>query len=90
MSTAEKMTTRLAAVGLAVLSTAAFARIHVRAQTTLVGYELGQLKTSEGRLLEERANLKMQLAKLTTRKHLQLMTDVGERADAPTHTVAQK
>ena len=90
MNTAEKLTTRLAAVGLAVLSTAAFARIHVRAQTTLVGYELGQLKTSEGRLLEDRANLKMQLAKLTTRKHLQLMTDVGEGVDSPAHTVASK
>ena len=55
----------------------AVTRIHLRVQTTLIGYEIGGLKHEEGRLLEERGSLKMQFAKLTTKKHLMLMTEAG-------------
>lgn len=55
-------------------------RIHLRVQTTLIGYEIGRLKTDEARLLEERGSLKMQFAKLTTKKHLMLMTDSDGRS----------
>lgn len=53
----------------------ALARIHLRVQTTLVGYAIADLKEHESRLLEERSLLKMQLSKLTTKKHLMLMSD---------------
>ena len=56
----------------------AVGRVHVRVQTTLLGYEIGRLKNDEATLLEERSLLKMQLAKLTTKKHLQLMTDAAD------------
>lgn len=52
------------------------ARIHVCLKTTLTGYEIGKLKTQEGELLEKRSFLKMQHAKITTKRNLQLMTDV--------------
>ena len=74
----------------AVVIGAAAARIHVRVQTTLVGYEIGHLKNAESKLLEERATLRMQLAKLTTQKHLQLMTETGEHKTASEGTYALK
>lgn len=52
------------------------ARIHVCLKTTLTGYEIGKLKTQESELLEKRSYLKMQHAKITTKRNLQLMTDV--------------
>ena len=53
-------------------------RIHFRVQTTLVGYELGKLKENEAVALEQQSTLKMQLAKLTTQKHLRLMAGTLE------------
>ena len=53
------------------LMTLAMLRIHLRVQTTMIGYEIGHLKASEARLIENRNALKMQLAKMTTQKHLQ-------------------
>lgn len=67
----------LALIGVAV------GRVHMRVQTTLIGYEIGRMKTEESTLLEERSALKMQLAKLTTKKHLVLMTDGDEEKDTP-------
>jgi hypothetical protein len=70
------MTRRFASAAFAVaLISVAALRVHVRVQTTLIGYEIGRLKADEASLLEERSVLKMQLAKLTTKKHLELMTD---------------
>ena len=77
-----------ALVGLGLVAVSV-ARIHVRVETTLVGYEIGHLKSEEQKLLEERSSLKMQLAKLTTQKHLQLMTD-DERHTASEGTYALK
>lgn len=48
----------------------AFGRAHLRIQTTMVGYELGKLKSEEASLLEKRSQLQMELAKLTTKKEL--------------------
>ena len=74
----------LLTIGLAVT------RIHLRVQTTLIGYEIGRLKNDEGHLLEERGSLKMQLAKLTTKKHLMLMTVSEGDAPAAKGTLALK
>ncbi len=69
----------------------AVTRIHLRVQTTLIGYEIGRLKTDEARLLEERGSLKMQFAKLTTKKHLMLMTESdGRNAKLAKGTLALK
>lgn len=66
---------RLIAFGVfAVIFCVAFIRIHVRLQTTLIGYEIGRLKSEESSLLERRSLLKMQLARLTTKQHLSMMT----------------
>lgn len=48
----------------------AFSRIYLRVQTTLIGYELGKLKSLEAQYLEEKSHLQMDLAKLTTKDHL--------------------
>jgi len=48
----------------------AFGRAHLRIQTTMIGYELGKLKSDEASLLEKRSHLQMELAKLTTKKEL--------------------
>ena len=56
----------------------AVTRIHLRVQHTLTGYNLGKLKNQEQQLLEERSFLKMQLAKLSTKKHLQIMANIEE------------
>ena len=53
-------------------------RIHLRVENTLTGYNLGKLKANEQQLLEERGFLKMQLAKLTTRQHLETMASSSE------------
>jgi len=61
----------------------AMGRIHYRLQTTLIGYDIGHLKADEAKQLETRAYLKMQLEKLTTRKHLQLLTENDQDNNAP-------
>jgi len=66
----------------------AFARVHLRVQTTMVGYEIGRLKTKEGRLLEERSELKMELARLTTKQSLSLMADGNDSTHDSSGTLA--
>jgi hypothetical protein len=68
---------QLAALFICTLFTAFIVgRIHICLKTTLTGYEIGKLKAQEAELLEKRSYLKMQHAKLTTKRSLQLMTDV--------------
>ncbi len=55
------------------LLSGAIFRVHMRVQTTLIGYELGELKTEEVELMRQRSQLQMQLAKLTSHDHLRLM-----------------
>ena len=57
------------------LALAAFARVHFRSVTTGVAYDLGQLKTTEGRLLEERSALRGDLARISTKKKLEELSD---------------
>ncbi len=66
------------------------ARIHLRVQTTLIGYEIGQLKNEEFALLEERANKKMDLAKLTTRKHLTFVAENGRLTTTKSKSLASQ
>lgn len=65
------LTIRLAILWTFVLSMAAFARVHFRSVTTGVAYDLGQLKNREGKLLEERSELRGELARLTTKRKLE-------------------
>lgn len=69
----------------------AFARVHLRVQTTMVGYDIGRLKTREGRLLEERSELKMELARLTTKNSLMSVAgDDGVASIPETGTLASQ
>jgi regulator of replication initiation timing len=68
----------------------ALGRIHVRAQKTLIGYEIGRLKSDESKMLEERSSLKMQLAKLTNRKHLSMMAEADQSDKKNPGSVALK
>ncbi|MEN9835502.1 MAG: hypothetical protein RL011_1695 [Pseudomonadota bacterium] len=72
------------------LVTLAMLRIHLRVQTTMIGYEIGHLKASEARLIETRNTLKMQLAKMTTQKHLQRIIQVNAPKGAPEGIFALK
>ena len=49
----------------------AFFRVHLRVKTTLVGYDIGRLKAMEGRLLAEKSELSVELARLTGKDALQ-------------------
>jgi hypothetical protein len=54
----------------ALIFVAGFVRIHLRVQTTVIGYRIGALKDSETKLLEVRSQLQMELAKMTTKENL--------------------
>lgn len=54
----------IAALGLALV------RVHLRVKTTLVGYDIGRLKAAEGRLLAEKSELSVELARLTGKDSL--------------------
>ena len=58
----------------------AFFRVHLRVKTTLVGYEIGRLKAAEGRLLAEKSELSVELARLTGKDALQARESSGEPA----------
>lgn len=53
----------------------AFARIHIRNRTTILSYEIGRLKKQELMLLERRSHLKMRLARITSKEHLQVLAN---------------
>ena len=57
----------------------------IRMQKTLLGYDIGQLKSEEARLLKQRALLTMKLAKLTTRKKLEGRLNLGQKRKAQSH-----
>lgn len=48
-----------------------FLRVHSRIQITLLGYEIGRMKEREADLIKVRSLLTMELAKITTKHHLQ-------------------
>jgi hypothetical protein len=68
---------------------AAFLRSYVRIQTTLTGYDLGNLKDKESHLLEQRSRLQMELAKISDRDHLMLLSH-GHSQDQKGEFVAAK
>ncbi len=55
----------------------AFSRVHIRIQTTMIGYELGDLKKQEALLLEEKSELQLQLAKITTPQRLKVASSLA-------------
>jgi hypothetical protein len=57
-------------------------RIHITVDSTVVGYDIGRLKGQESQLLEDRARLKAQIAGLTSREHLTMMTDALAPTDS--------
>ena len=63
----------------------AFTRVHLRVKTTLTGYEIGRLKAAEGRLLAEKSELTMELARLTGRDSLEAI-DSSSHAPVPATT----
>lgn len=58
-------------------------RAYVRVQTTLIGYELGKLKKIEAMAFESRSQLQMELAKITTKENLLMLSksnkELGEK-----------
>ncbi len=68
----------LVMASLATVFCCAFLRVHMRVQSTLIGYELGRLKAEEAELLEKRSVLQMDLARLTTKGHLSMMVSVKD------------
>lgn len=56
----------------------AFFRVHLRVKTTLVGYDIGRLKATEGRLLAEKSELSVELARLTGKDALKAREGLGE------------
>ena len=55
---------------LATLFIVATLKAHLRIQTTLIGYRIGQFKQMESELLESQSTLKMELAKISTKQNL--------------------
>ena len=54
---------------LVIVSLAIFT-VHQRITTTLLGYEIGKLKSEEARLLKQKSSLAMELSKITTKDYL--------------------
>ena len=68
----------------------ALGQSHIRISSTLTGYQLGTLKTKESELLVRRSQLQMQLARLTTKGHLNLITNDVFARTSKKETVASK
>lgn len=65
-------------------------RVHFRVQTTMIGYELGQLKDNEAKLLEQRSYLKMEIAKLTTKSRLTMVASSEDHLSKKSGTLASR
>lgn len=76
-------------LGFVILFGFAFLRVYVRVQSTLIGYAIGKLKTTESQLLQERSELQMNYAKLTTRDHLLYIIET-QKPKAEPETLAAK
>lgn len=55
-------------------------RLFSRVETTLVGYKIGELKRAEAILLEKNSQLRMELAKISSKSHLLVMAQDGKKA----------
>jgi hypothetical protein len=65
-------------------------RIHLRLKTTLLGYEIGRIKQKEITLRDRQSELKMLHAKVSTLKHLNLMSQTRDEDRIIGGKVAQK
>ena len=45
--------------------------VHQRIKTTMIGYEIGNLKQKEAQLLKRKSRLTMELSKISTREGLE-------------------
>ena len=55
--------------------------VHVRTQTTLLGYDIGRLKDEESIFLKKRSLLTVELAKISTRE--KLLEKTQEHSSSP-------
>jgi hypothetical protein len=69
---------------------ACLSQIHIRIQSTIVGYELGRLKAEEKAMIDQRGNLHMELAKLTTKQSLTLFAESEDTLNTNLNTVASR
>jgi hypothetical protein len=58
-----------------------FLRVYLRLQTTLLAYELGDLKERENSLIDSRSKLQVELAKLTSQSQLLLLSHEPKRGN---------
>ena len=65
----------LLALLLAGLFCLAFLKIHIKIETTMLGYEIGRLKNEEFLLLKRRSSLTMDLARLSTKASLSVLSE---------------
>ena len=56
----------------------AFIKVHIKVESTLMGYKLGELKKTELALLEEQSRLKMQLSSITSKSQLEFLSDIPD------------
>lgn len=61
---------------------------YVRISSTLMGYDIGEMKHEESMLLQERSRLNMELAKLTSKKNLTMLTEKRREKTNSTETLA--
>ncbi len=54
------------------------AQANIKIQTIIRGYELGKLKGEESELLYQRGLLRVELAKITNKKELEILSKVSE------------
>ena len=75
MSDLENKFCILVALILAFLFCLAFLKIHIKIETTMLGYEIGRLKNEEFLLLKKRSSLTMDLAQITTKASLSALSE---------------
>lgn len=76
-------------LGIVLFSLSIF-RIHLRLQTTLLGYEIGRIKQKEIFLRDRQSELKMLHAKVSSLKHLNLMSQIRDEDQTLSGQVALK
>ena len=77
------------ALGMCIFGLSIF-RIHLRLQTTLIGYEIGKIKQKEIELRDKQSELRMLHSKVSTFKHLNLMSHHEEGTLNISGRIAQK
>ncbi len=60
---------------------------YIRISSTLMGYDIGEMKNQESLLLQERSRLNMELAKLTSKRNLSILAARNKKPE-PTEILA--